>query len=438
MSALNDTELAAVSSTELMALPPAQCAALALKSEQTRKDLIALVATAATITQVNSGDGREQAHRVGMTLKSARVSVEKIGKSAREDATAFSKAVIAEEKALVALVEPEEARVLGLRDEWDAKIEVERQAKIAAERARVDAIQARMTVVRNLPAATVGKSAADISQMIYELVGTISEDDAYAATFEEFADDFKALRTDTLELLAQAERKQLDIEAAARAAEAERKAELQALADQKAEQAKVAAAQAAKEKELADAAAELQRQRDKDAATARAAQLEAERMAKVEADKVAAQRAKEAKELADARAALEQEQAEFKRKQDKATAAAALYTKMGKHYEAALTEDAERTAARIAEKQAMVDEAIAVGHEQAADERIAGLPAGALGFDAMADALDTDEAHRKAVLECAMKAVANDFGITHPEAIAELRLIEPSDFDAAEVLAEAA
>jgi len=343
------------------------------------------------------------------------------------------------------------AEVTPYEGKFDAVIKAEEKrkadAKAAKERAeaeRIGTIKAAIEAIRALPDRAAGKSAEELRALLERVAARVIAKEEFAEFDGEAQIALDAAGEELFAMYGAAQQ----AEAAAAKAEADRQAELKAIAEQKAEQARIAAEQAAKEKELADAAAELQRQRDQDAATARAAQLEVERLAKVEADKVAAQRAKEAQELADARAALAQEQAEFKRKQDEANAAAAadkaradaaaLYAKMDKHYDKAIEEDAERTAARIAEKQVMVDEAVAAGHEQAADERVAGLPAGALGADALADALDTDEARRKAVLECAMKAVANQFRLTHPEAIAELRLIESADFDAAETLAEAA
>ena len=121
-------------------------AAVALNSIKVTNELRELVASSADIVFVIDSAGREQAHRIGMNLKNARIAIEKAGKAARDDATKFSKGVIAEEARLVAIIEPEESRVFDLRDKWDAQIEAEKQAKIAAERLRIEGIQARIAV----------------------------------------------------------------------------------------------------------------------------------------------------------------------------------------------------------------------------------------------------------------------------------------------------
>ena len=61
-------------------------------------------------------------------FKAARVGVEKFMKGVRDGANAFSKSVIAKEKEIVALIEPEEARLQAEEDKYNA--EVERLAEI--------------------------------------------------------------------------------------------------------------------------------------------------------------------------------------------------------------------------------------------------------------------------------------------------------------------
>ena len=58
----------------------------------------------------------EAVHAKRIELKKTRVSIEKRGKELREDAIKFSKAVIAKEKELVAIIEPEEIRLDQLED----------------------------------------------------------------------------------------------------------------------------------------------------------------------------------------------------------------------------------------------------------------------------------------------------------------------------------
>lgn len=274
MNTTTNTELAEVEKTDLATLPPAARAAVALKSEQTRKDLAELAAQSANIVAVLNADGREQAHRIGMTLKNARVAIEKVSKAAREDATAFSKACIAEEKALIALVEPEETRVLKLRDEWDDKIEAEKQAKIAAERARVEAIQADIDRLRAIPSKLVGKASGDLEFARKDMLSMVVDE-------ERFAEFTETARTVVVDVIARIElmwTAELEREAAAREAEEARKAEAARIEAERAELARL-----------------------------RAEQAERERLAKIESDRVAAEQAAERKRLADLAAAQEAE-----------------------------------------------------------------------------------------------------------------------------------
>jgi len=51
-----------------------------------------------------------------IALKNARIDIERIGKSLREDALKFQKSVIAKEKELIAIIEPEEDRLQSIED----------------------------------------------------------------------------------------------------------------------------------------------------------------------------------------------------------------------------------------------------------------------------------------------------------------------------------
>lgn len=234
--------------TDITALPPADRALIVLDSTKTEEHLKALVVEAAPITEVNSPAGREQAHRVGMKLKNARVTIEKTGKSAREDAQAFSKAVIDEQKRLIGMVEGEEKRIIDLRDGYDAKIEAEKAAKAAAEAARISTIQGKIAGIRALPLGLAGET----SEVIEAEMGALASFTPSEEAFQEFTDDCKAAISEcmlALDDLLQKVRAQE--EAAAAAVEAKRVAD-EALA---AERAAIEAERAAIARERAELAA---------------------------------------------------------------------------------------------------------------------------------------------------------------------------------------
>jgi hypothetical protein len=154
-------------------------AAVALGTPKYEQEIRELVAKSVTITEVKNKDGREQCHGAMMTLKNARVAIEKAAKAAREDATAFSKAVIAEEKRLVALATPEETRLQALRDAWDEAEAAEKARKAAAEKAKVDAIRAKIDQIKDSIVFAMGKSSAEVQ-------GAIDELTAHEITLEEF------------------------------------------------------------------------------------------------------------------------------------------------------------------------------------------------------------------------------------------------------------
>ena len=106
---------------------------MALGSSQTRQNLLTLVAKSAHLVEVKNKAARDEIHSAAMVLVNARTTISKTGKAARDDATKFSKAVIFEEASLISLTEPEEKRLLALRDAWDDAIAAEKAAKEAAK-----------------------------------------------------------------------------------------------------------------------------------------------------------------------------------------------------------------------------------------------------------------------------------------------------------------
>lgn len=265
-------------------------AALALSSDKTRKELKELVAKSANIKEVKNAAGREECHSAAMVLVRARTTITKTGKAAREDAAAFQKAVIAEEKSLIAITEAEESRLMGLRDAWDAARAAEKAEAERIERERVAKIHLRIADIRetgNL--ALQARTSAMVESLIEKMTGQVLEG------FDEFTEEAENTRTATLARMKEIS----DI----KFTEEQERARIKA--EQEAEAARLAAERAELERQRKEAA-----EAERIAAQERAAQ-EAKAKAARDAEEAAAkaQRDAEAKRLADERAAFEAEQA---------------------------------------------------------------------------------------------------------------------------------
>lgn len=284
-------------STELT-LP--QRAAVALGTAEHEVKLIALAKESTDITAVIDPAGRDQAHRIGMTLRAARTNITKTGKAARDDATAFGKAVITEEKRLVAIIEPEEERVLVLRDAFDAKVQAEKDAKIAAERARIEKIADAIKAIYECETDVIRicKSVSDTQESIKYLEDREITEDIYQERTEEAADIKAACLLTMRNVLADrifAEAEAVRQQAEREVAEAQAKVEREELA---AAQAKLKADQEAAATKQAAMLAEI----EKNAAIERAAIAEQQRLIKAEQDRIAAEHAQK---MAEQQAAMD-------------------------------------------------------------------------------------------------------------------------------------
>jgi len=289
----------------------------ALASDTTAQNLIELAKKSQQITVITSKDGRTECHTAAMTAKAARIVIEKTSKLAREDATAFSKAVVAEEKRLIDLIAPEEKRLLTLRDEYDTKIEEEKKAKEEAERVRIEGIKASIASISAWPLNCVSLPATVVNIEIGRLTA-IEIDDSFAEFFGDAADAKSAALTKLREmydskLAAEAEAIRIAEEAAAHAEKmmAERK-ELERLRAESIERDRLAEEARATEQrlmqaqrdELARQQKELDDQRAKMEAEARAAaaaeqqRIDAEATAKRAAEQAAEKIVRDAKAVA--------------------------------------------------------------------------------------------------------------------------------------------
>lgn len=298
-------------STELTVV---ERAALALGTSEREAKLTELVKQSETIVEIKNNAARDQCHGAAMVLRTTRVDIEKAGKAAREDATAFSKAVIAEEKRLLAITQPEETRLIELRDVWDERIATEKRAKVEAEARRIALIREHIDDIRTIVARAAGLTAERIQMEIKDLVALQIDIERFA----ELTGDAEMARGETLEKLRTMHATAVEREAEARrvAEEAERLARERAAFEE--EQRLAAAARAEQERRDAAARAEqerkdaearaareaeerAQREREQAARLAQQAQEDAERRAKLEAEeqRLAAERAQMARRQAE-------------------------------------------------------------------------------------------------------------------------------------------
>ena len=247
------------------ALTVVERASVALGSSALEIHLNDLVKKNADIVAIANKDGREQVHAAAMVLRKQRTTIAAAGKGARDDAAKFCKAVIDEEKRLIGLIEPEEDRLIKLRDDWDAEREAEKQAAIAKEAMRRKHIEEMIDAIRN----TVFVSPRESSASIEAIIAATDALDVSEATYEEFAPAAARAKAEALESL----RETLDLakfneadqaRIAAAEAEAARQAEAKARAERE-EAERIA------EAKRAEAAAELERQMKEQAEAARLA-----------------------------------------------------------------------------------------------------------------------------------------------------------------------
>ena len=216
----------------LATLPVETRAALALNSRTREVTLRELVQRSKDIVEVKNKAGRDQVHRMAMDLRTARTDIEKEGKAARADATAYSKAVITEQDRLIAITADEEARVFKLRDDYDAE-----EKRIADEAAKKesDRIEGHKTIIANmraLPLELVNASAEDIQTEI-DAIDELSADgfpllEEFGQQAVELAAQVRAQLV-TMHAVAVAREESAAKLAAAAAAEAAKDAEIAAL-----------------------------------------------------------------------------------------------------------------------------------------------------------------------------------------------------------------
>ena len=272
--------------TQITTLPPAERAVVALGSSALEIHLTDLVKKHADIVTIANKDGREQVHAAAMVLRKQRTTIAAAGKGARDDAAKFCKAVIDEEKRLIGLIEPEEDRLIKLRDDWDAEREAEKQAAIAKEAMRRKHIEEMIDAIRNM----VFVSPRETSAGVDAIIAATEALDVSEATYEEFAPAASRAKAETLESLRET---------------------LEMAKFNEAEQSRIKAAQEAEAARLAAEREELAKLRAEAAERQRVEAEAAEAARKAAAEKIAAERA----ELEAQQRAIREQQAEIERQQ---------------------------------------------------------------------------------------------------------------------------
>lgn len=169
-----------------------------------------------------------------LELKNARVEITKTGKAMREGATAFGKAVIAREKELVAIIEPEE----------DKLAEIEAKVKLESEREE----RRPLIPVRHERLATIGDAIEVSAEQLLEMDG---------ATFEGYFNQRLADKNvvdkaeiDRTRLAQEQEALRLENEAKSREREAQARQEERDSAERAAKQREIDAANEAEDKRI--------------------------------------------------------------------------------------------------------------------------------------------------------------------------------------------
>ena len=299
-------------STELTVQARAQ---VALGTSKREAELIALAAASKDLIEIRDSASCQQIHGARMERKRARLDVEYTAEKAREDARDFAKAVIAEQKRLIAIVEPEETRLEALETAYNAKLATEREAKRKAEQERIAKIQGAINDLREFAINSAYQTAAQIAELM-----DLLEQQPVDEKFAEFKSDAEQVKVATMNKLNAMHAAAVDREAAAQA-EAERLA---------AEQKRLAAERAELERQKAEQTAREKAERDRvEAARIQFEGLERARQAKIaqeaqeRAIAEAAAKARVEAEEAAARQRIEEAEAESRRRQEAADKAAA-------------------------------------------------------------------------------------------------------------------
>jgi len=158
----------------------------ALSIDHTEQELTSLSKKFSDVTEISNSDDYSLVKGACREFQKVRVSIEKAGKAARNDANKFSKAVLSEQKRLLDIVVPEEDRLKALRKEVDDKAVREAAEKLKREEERKENINHKIEYDIRGPANNMfGKDSAELKIYLSDLTKIEITEEEY----QEFFDD---------------------------------------------------------------------------------------------------------------------------------------------------------------------------------------------------------------------------------------------------------
>lgn len=165
--------------TELATMTAEERASAALAFASTLQKVKALAAASTTLVAVDTPDNFAAAKAAKARLISARTTIAKTGKAARDEANKYGQAVIAKERELIAEMEPEETRLGKLIQAEQDRIEAAERAVREAEQARAEALRLAFARIRQLDGLAMGRDLAFIDGLIAEAQATVNDQSAF-------------------------------------------------------------------------------------------------------------------------------------------------------------------------------------------------------------------------------------------------------------------
>lgn len=257
----------------------------ALSLEYTEAELKAMANKYADVTEIKDDTDYQLVKRGGIVLGKTRVSIEEAGKAARDDANKFRTAVIAEERRLTGIIQPEEVRLKAMRKDVDDAAIQKAAEVLRIEQNRVADITDRIQTIQSQTDGLFGSDSMAIQRRL-DAVNSIVINEALFSEYLDQADKIKSGAVIVLEK-ALSERK--------------------AFEEQRAETERIAKVQAERQAKLDKQAEEQRKQEEKNLAAERA-----------EADKVRKERDRlelEAREHEHAEQVKAEQEAEAVRKE---------------------------------------------------------------------------------------------------------------------------